>query len=89
MRSHAATKDIPESLPRSKGHEQEWIDACKGEGQTFQGFDTSACIAEVAMVGMVAMRLGKPIEWDSTALKVKGLPEAEPFVNLEVRKKWL
>jgi len=41
------------------------------------------------MVGMVAMRLGKPVEWDSDGLKVKGMPEAEPFVHLEQRQKWL
>jgi hypothetical protein len=61
-------------------------------GKTFQGFDTAACVAEiamVAMVGMVAMRLGKPIEWDSDALKVKGIADAERFVHLEQRRKWL
>jgi len=67
----------------------EWLDACKGEGRTFQGVDSSATIAEVAMVGMVAMRLGRPVEWDSEALQVKGIPEAEPLVHLEQRKEWL
>ncbi len=33
------------------------------------------------MVGMVSLRFGKPIEWDSDALKVKGESEAEPDVN--------
>jgi hypothetical protein len=88
---HDAAKPIPVTLPRAKGqdHMREWIEACKGEGKTFQGFDTAACVAEIAMVGMVAMRLGKPVEWDSAALKVKGMPEAEPWVHLEQRKKWL
>jgi hypothetical protein len=67
----------------------EWLDACKGQGLTFQGFDSSATVAEVAMVGMVAMRLGQPVEWDSDALKVKGQPDAEPLVHLEQRKNWL
>ena len=35
------------------------------------------------------MRLGKPIEWDTEALKVNGIAEAEPFVRLAQRKKWL
>jgi hypothetical protein len=67
----------------------EWLNACKGDGQTFQGFDSSATVAELAMVGMVAMRLGKAVEWDSEALKVKGIAEAERLVHLEQRKKWL
>jgi hypothetical protein len=41
------------------------------------------------MVGMTALRFGKPIEWDSEALKVKGAPEADPFIHREQRTKWL
>jgi len=67
----------------------EWLNACRGEGKTFQGFDTAACVAEIAMVGMVAMRLGSSIEWDSDALKVKGIAAAEPLVHLAQREKWL
>jgi len=89
VNDHEAGKSIPVTLPRVKDHMREWLDACKGEGKTFQGFDSSACVAEIAMVGMVAMRLGKPIDWDSDALKVKGIPEAEPLVHLAQRKKWL
>ncbi len=86
---HEAGKPLPLTLPRTKDHMREWLDACKGEGQTFQGFDSSAPMAEAAMVGMVAMRLGRPVEWDSEALRVKGIPEAEPLVRLEHRKQWL
>lgn len=89
VKDHEAGQSIPVTLPRAKDHMREWLDACKGEGKTFQGFDSSACVAEIAMVGMVAMRLGKPIDWDSDALKVKGIPEAEPLVHLAQRKKWL
>ena len=91
VQDHEAGKAVPVTVPRFKGqnHMGEWIEACKGNGKTFQGFATAATIAEVAMVGMVALRLGKPIEWDSEALKVKGEPDADKFVHLEVRKKWL
>jgi hypothetical protein len=41
------------------------------------------------MVGMVALRYGKPIEWDSQTMKAKGEPGADPLINLEQRKKWL
>ncbi len=88
---HEAAKPIPVTLPRAKGqnHMQEWIDACKGLTNVFQGFDSAAPIAEVAMLGMVALRLGKPISWDDQAMKVPGMPEADPWIHLEHRKKWL
>jgi hypothetical protein len=88
---HEAAKPIPHSLPRAKGqnHMQEWLDACKGLGQTFQPLEIAAPIAEVAMIGMVALRVGQTIQWDDTAMKVPGLPEADRWIHLEQRKKWL
>ncbi|MHB9048249.1 MAG: Gfo/Idh/MocA family protein [Pirellulales bacterium] len=88
---HEAGKSIPVTLPRAKrqDHMLEWLDACKGATTTFQGFATAASIAEIAMTGIVALRLGKPIDWDSAAMKVKGVPEADPLVRREPRKKWL
>ncbi len=91
VQDHEAGKAVPVTLPRFKGqnHMGEWMEACRGNGKTFQSFDTAASIAEVAMVGMVTLRLGKPIEWDSDALKAKGMPEADKFIDLEIRKQWL
>jgi len=89
VNDHEAAKPIPVSLPRTKGHMEEWFSACKGGPPTFQGFDTAADVAELAMTGIVALRLGKPIEWDSAALKAKGAPEADPLIHREQRKKWL
>jgi len=87
---HAACKEVPATLPRApKDHMQEWLDACKGGPGTFQGFVSSADIAEVAMVGMVALRLGKPIEWDTQDMKAKGEPGADSLIHLEQRQRWL
>lgn len=87
---HQACKPVPATLPRApKNHVQEWLDACKSGPGTFQGFVSSADIAEVAMVGMVALRYGKPIEWDSQNMKAIGESGADPLIHLEQRKKWL
>jgi hypothetical protein len=67
----------------------EFVAACKGGPKTFQGFETAADIAQIAMVGIVTMRFGKPIEWDDAALAVKGAPEADPLVHRPERPKWL
>ncbi len=87
---HTACNPVPATLPKEpKNHMQEWLDACKGGPGTFQGFVSSADIAEVAMVGMVALRYGKPIEWDSQNMKAKGEPGADPLIHLPQRQKWL
>jgi len=89
VNDHEALKSVPVTLPRTKGHMNEWLDACKGGLATFQGFALAGEIAEPAMVGIVALRLGKPIDWDSAALKAKGMPAADPLIHRELRKKWL
>ena len=88
VQDHEACKPVPVTLPRAPATPGEWLRACKGGPKTFQGFETAAMVAEIAMVGMLAMRY-KPgvntfstIEWDSEALKVKGEPEADAVVHL-------
>ena len=94
---HEACKPVPVTLPRAPGqfHIGEWLSACKGGPKTFQGFETGAMVAEIAMVGMLAIRF-KPgvrefatIPWDSDSLKVPGAPEADAVVHLPMRRKWL
>jgi hypothetical protein len=87
---HEACKPVPATLPHAPAnHLKEWLEACKGGPATFQGFVASADIAEVAMVGMVALRYGKTIDWDSPSKKAKGAPGADPLIHLEQRRKWL
>lgn len=87
---HAGCKAVAATLPPApKNHMQEWLEACKGGPATFQGFVSSADICEVAMVGMVALRHGKPIDWDSQSMKAKGEPGADPLIHLKQRRQWL
>ncbi|MCX7824724.1 MAG: Gfo/Idh/MocA family oxidoreductase [Verrucomicrobiae bacterium] len=88
---HEAAKSVPVTYPRcpDQNHMLEWLLACKGGPKTFQGFDIAAQAAEFGMTGIVALRVGQPIEWDSQNLKAKGCPEADRFIHLPVRKKWL
>lgn len=88
---HEAAKPVPVTYPRcpDQNHMLEWLLACKGGPKTFQGFDIAAKAAEFGMTGIVALRVGKPIEWDTENLKAKGCPEADAFIHRPVRKKWL
>ena len=86
---HPATKDIPESLPRSRGHEAEWIEACCGRGKTFSDFDIGGKLAEIGLAGVVAVRTGKSLDWDGEKMQAANAPEAERFIRTEYRRKWL
>jgi predicted dehydrogenase len=86
---HPATKDIAESLPRTRGHGEEWIDACRGQGKTFSDFDTGGKLTEIGLAGVVAIRTGKSIDWNGEKMQATNAPEAAKFVHPEYRTKWL
>lgn len=83
--------DWPEpSIPRVEGGDpyKEWIDAIKGGTQPLSNFEQSGPFSEVVLLGNLAVRLDKKIEWDSENLKATNAPEADPLIRREYRKGW-
>lgn len=79
----------PRSIPESIGHYEEWMLACKaGTPNTTCNFDYSGALTECVLLGNVAYRSGKRLEWDSAALKVTNAPEANKFLRREYRQGW-
>jgi hypothetical protein len=66
----------------------EWIAACKGGPKPLSSFDYSSRLTEMVLLGNLAVRLGKKIEWDTVALKAKNAPEADPLIRRSYRKGW-
>jgi len=76
-------------VPRVKDHKIEWLEAIKGGKPASSNFtDYSSHLAEVVLLGNVAIRTGKKIEWDGENLKAKNCPEAAQYVRREYRKGW-
>jgi predicted dehydrogenase len=79
----------PETLPRSPGHWNEWILACKGLGPApGSNFQYSGWCTESNHLGNVAYRTGKKIEWDYANLRARNAPEADKFIRRPYRKDW-
>jgi predicted dehydrogenase len=76
------------TIPRSIGHYEEWIKACKTGSPTTCSFEYGGALTESVLLGNVAYRTGKKIIWDSKRLRAKGCPEAEQFIEHEYRKGW-
>lgn len=76
------------TLKRSGGHHRDWIDACKGGEPASSHFGYGSLLTEIGLVGLLSLRLKKPIEWDATAMKAVGLPEADPIINGTYRAGW-
>ena len=86
-------KRPPETLPRIRGgqggHEQNWIDACKGGPPACSNFDYAGPFTESVVMGNLAMRrLGKKLLWDGENMKVTNDDEANQYVNQPRRPGW-
>jgi predicted dehydrogenase len=75
-------------IPKSVGHHQEWLNACKTGEPTTCNFEYAGWLTEANHLGNVAYRTGKKIEWDSVNLKANGCPEADPIIRREYRAGW-
>jgi predicted dehydrogenase len=75
------------SIPNSIGHYKEWVQACKTGGPTTCNFAYAGALTEAVLLGNVAYRLGKPLEWDAKKMKTNEAG-AEKFLRKEYRKPW-
>ncbi len=99
-KSHEAVKAVPVTIPRNqtggdggrrdtdKRQHLEWIEACKGGKPGYSNFDIAAYLTEIILLGCVALRVGKKIEWDGPNMKATNAPEAAHIVKREYRKGW-
>ena len=93
--AHEAAKAVPITIRRNpyqgeadlKQH-LEWIEACKGGPEPYSNFGVAAYLTEIILLGCVALRVGKKLEWDGPGMKAVNSPEAARFVKRDYRKPW-
>jgi predicted dehydrogenase len=80
-----------ETIPRSPGHHEEWIEACKlgHSTEAMSHFGRAAIMTEAVLIGNLAVRTGKRIEWNAREMKVRNVPEANAYINPPYRKGWV
>ncbi len=78
------------TIPRVQGGPfAEWLRACKGGPKAGSNFDYSGPFTEAVLLSNVAIRSRRRIEWDSAAMKVTNLPDANQFITKEYRPGWM
>jgi hypothetical protein len=78
----------PPTIPRSRGHHRDWIDACKGGAAASANFGYGARLTEIVLLGVVALRTGNTLHWNGPEMKATNAPEAEPLIRGSFRKGW-
>jgi len=76
------------TIAPSIGHHAEWIKACKDGSPTTCNFDYSGPLTESVLLGTVAYRVGKRLEWNAASLKAANCPEADKYIRKEYRPGW-
>jgi hypothetical protein len=87
---HDAIKDIPESIPRSPGHYNEWIGMIKGGAPAYSNFEIAGYLTEIILLGCIALRVGEGVkmEWDGPNMRSPNCPQAAQFVKRSERTGW-
>jgi predicted dehydrogenase len=88
-------KQPPKTLTRSPGHHKEWIRACKGGPPAGSNFEVSGPMAEVVLLGNIAVRMsqqlyekGLKLYYDGPNMRITNMPEANEYIRRQYRKGW-
>ena len=84
-------KILPEVTNRDPVREEwndSWIDSFRNNTQSPGSFIYAGPVTETILLGAVALRAGKKVDYDSSAMKITNLPEANKYLVREYRKGW-
>ena len=83
------------SIPSSPGHEQEWINACKGGPAAGSDFEWAGPLTETVLLGNVCLRpelkeklSGMTLNFDPVKPGFTNMPEADIYLHHEYRAGW-
>lgn len=79
---------VPKTLPRREGTWGEWLTACKGGERAGCHFDWAGPLTEFVLLGNIALRTGKPIEYDAAAVRIANVPEADALLRQPYHNGW-
>ena len=87
---HEACKAVPQTIPRSPGHMQEWFRMMREGVPAYSNFEIAAYLTEIILLGCIALRVGEGVkmDWDGPKMRSTNLPQAERFVRRNNRAGW-
>jgi predicted dehydrogenase len=79
----------PSSLPRSKGHHREWLDAIKSRSQCSCHFEYGHRLSTIGHLGNIALWTGERLRWDAHAERITNHDDANRHLaREEYRAPW-
>lgn len=85
----------PRKLPRSPGHHEEFVLACKGGAAAGSNFDWAGPLTEAVLLGNIALRLKmreemstRKLLWDPVRMQFTNSERANQFLRRDYRTGW-
>jgi predicted dehydrogenase len=78
----------PKTLRRTIGHYKEWTTGAKTGEPTNCNFSFGARMTEIALLGTLAARSARYLEWDTDRMRVPNDDEANRWISPPYRKGW-
>jgi predicted dehydrogenase len=72
----------------NESHEMNWVDAAKGKTEASCPFEYAAKLTEVMLLGVVALKAGRKIEYDGANMRITNAAAANQFLDREPRPGW-
>jgi predicted dehydrogenase len=78
----------PEIFARDANHHREWVDACKGNGQTFSSFEIGAPLTELMQLVNLSTLVEGAVEYDPMEGEILSPKAARPLLHRQYRRGW-
>ena len=89
---YVGNKKILPEKPTSESEREDrndtWINAFKNKTQSPGSFIYAGPVTETILLGAVALRAGKKVDYDSQEMKITNIPDANKYLVREYRKGW-
>ena len=79
---------VPKTLPRRSGTWGEWMEACRGGELAGCHFGKAGLLTEFVLIGNIAIRTGKPLEWDGENMRITNNEDANKYVTEPYHNGW-
>jgi len=83
-----AYKFPPKTLKRRSGTWGEWVEAIRGGEPAGCNFDWAGIITEAVLLGNIAIRTGKDLQWNAEEVKFANNDKANEYVTPSYRSGW-
>ncbi len=83
-------RTLPRNGKGDGGMKEEWVTAIKANKPSIalSNFDYAGMLTETILLGNVAIRVGKKIEWDGEKMQATNTRDAQKYIDPPYRKGW-